>query len=405
MNVFSPHQFKPAVHEDVWVPSSCALCYGTCSILAHRVDGTVIKIEGNPDSAVGKGRLCGKGVSGIMTHYDPNRLRYPMRRTNPKKGLYEDPGWKRISWTEALDEIAEVLRKVRADDPRKLVVQRTTTVTASRVPLHAFASAFGTPNFSVSGGGLHCGNGAHLISGIMHASWSVVPDFEYCNYAIFFGASKGHSAGHASCSNMGKAADARVRGMKMVVVDPLCNFAAAKATEWVPLARRNRCRARARHVQRHGKRSRRLRWPIPASQDQRALSDRSGQALRAPSGIENTAGLGYGQQQRAAVQRGAGRPTWRSRASSRSTERPAARPFIACASTCASFPPNGRKGFLAYPPRQCAASRENSRPRRVSAAPSWSTGLRCPTVRSRRSRSAGRRATRTRSIISTPSTC
>ena len=49
--------------DDAWIPSSCALCYGTCSILAHRVDGVVVKIEGNPDSAVGKGRLCGKGVS------------------------------------------------------------------------------------------------------------------------------------------------------------------------------------------------------------------------------------------------------------------------------------------------------------------------------------------------------
>ena len=235
MNVFNPQSFQAPATDDAWLPSSCALCYGTCSILAHRVNGAVVKIEGNPESAVGKGRLCGKGVSGIMTHYDPHRLRYPMRRTNPRKGLNEDPGWKRISWEEALGEIAEVLRKVRKDDPRKLVVQRTTTVTASRVPLHAFATAFGTPNFSVSGGGQHCGNGAHLISGIMHASWSVVPDFEHCNYAIFFGASKGHSAGHASCSNMGKAADARARGMKMVVVDPLCNFAAAKATEWVPL--------------------------------------------------------------------------------------------------------------------------------------------------------------------------
>ena len=221
--------------DDVWIPSSCSLCYGTCSILAHRVNGVVVKIEGNPESAVGKGRLCGKGVSGIMTHYDPNRLTRPLRRTNPKKGLSEDPRWKEISWDEALDEISAVLRKVRAEDPRKLVVQRTTTVTASRVPFQTFAAAFGTPNFSVSGGGQHCGNGAHLISGMMHASWSIVPDFEYCNYAIYFGASKGHSAGHASCSNMGKAADARVRGMKMVVVDPICNFAAAKATEWVPL--------------------------------------------------------------------------------------------------------------------------------------------------------------------------
>jgi molybdopterin-containing oxidoreductase family molybdopterin binding subunit len=101
--------------------------------------------------------------------------------------------------------------------------------------MQVFAAAFGTPNRSSAGGGLHCGNGAHLISGIMHASWSVVPDFQYCNYAVYFGASKGHGAGHASCSNMGLAADARARGMKMVVVDPMCNFASAKATEWVPI--------------------------------------------------------------------------------------------------------------------------------------------------------------------------
>jgi molybdopterin-containing oxidoreductase family molybdopterin binding subunit len=221
--------------DDAWVPTSCALCYGSCSILAHRVDGTVVKIEGNPESAVGKGRLCGKGVSGIMSHYDPNRLIRPLKRTNPKKGLDEDPGWKEIGWEEALDEIAQVLRRVRAEDPRKLVMQRTTTITAGRTPMQTFAAAFGTPNLSTSGGGLHCGNGAHLLSGMMHASWSVVPDFDYCNYAIFFGASKGHSAGHASCSNMGLAAEARARGMKMVVVDPMCNFASAKATEWVPL--------------------------------------------------------------------------------------------------------------------------------------------------------------------------
>ncbi len=221
--------------DDAWVPSSCALCYGSCSILAHRVDGVVVKIEGNPASSIGKGRLCGKGVSGLMCHYDPNRLMKPLKRTNPRKGLDEDPRWKEIGWDEALDEIATVLKRVRAEDPRKLLIQRTTTVTASRIPFQSFAAAFGTPHASTSGGGLHCGNGAHLISGIMHASWGVVPDFKYCNYAIYFGASKGHGAGHASNSNMGLAADARARGMKMGVVDPICNFASAKATEWVPI--------------------------------------------------------------------------------------------------------------------------------------------------------------------------
>ena len=227
---------EPATeHDDAWVPSACALCYGSCSILAHRMDGVVVKIEGNPDSAIGNGRLCGKGVAGIASHYDPNRLRVPLKRTNPRKGLDQDPGWKEISWDAALDEITAVLKRVRAEDPRKLVIQRTTTVTASRIPFQTFGAAFGTPHVSTSGGGLHCGNGAHLISGIMHASWGIVPDFRYCNYSIYFGASKGHSAGHVSNTNMRLAADARARGMKMVVVDPMCNFAAAKATEWVPL--------------------------------------------------------------------------------------------------------------------------------------------------------------------------
>jgi anaerobic selenocysteine-containing dehydrogenase len=226
---------KIPARDDAWVPSSCALCYGSCSIVAHRVDGVIVKIEGNPDSSINKGRLCGKGVSGIMSHYDPNRLTRPLRRTNPRKGLDEDPRWKEISWEEALNEVASVLGRIRAEDPRKLLVQRTTTLTAGRIPLYAFGNAFGTPNYSTAGGGLHCGNGAHLIAGIMHASWSVMPDFGYCNYALYFGASKGHGAGHAAGANMGLAAEARSRGMRMVVVDPMCNFASAKATEWVPV--------------------------------------------------------------------------------------------------------------------------------------------------------------------------
>jgi len=195
----------------------------------------VVKIEGNPESAVGKGRLCGKGVSGIMTHYDPHRLDKPLRRTNPEKGIGVDPMWEEISWDEALDEVADRLKAVREDDPRKLFIMRTTTVMTQHVPPFVFMSAFGTPNASAAGGGLHCGNGAHLISGIMHSSWSILPDFQHCNYAVYFGASKGHAAGHASCSNMTMAADARARGMKMVVVDPFANQAGANSTEWVPI--------------------------------------------------------------------------------------------------------------------------------------------------------------------------
>ncbi|MDP6173862.1 MAG: molybdopterin-dependent oxidoreductase, partial [Rhodospirillales bacterium] len=228
-------QAESAPKDDVWLPSTCNLCYGTCSILAHRVDGVAIKIEGNPKSTVGGGRLCGKGVSGLLTHYDPNRLTKPLRRTNPEKGIGIDPKWEEISWDEALDVTAQHLKRIREDDPRKLVIQRTTTIYTMGLSFGAFAPAFGTPNVSEGGGGIHCGNGAHQVSGITHASWGILPDFQHCNYAIYFGASKGHGAGHASCSNMAQAADARRRGMKLKVIDPMCNFAAAKASEWVPI--------------------------------------------------------------------------------------------------------------------------------------------------------------------------
>ena len=223
------------IWEDKWIPSACTICYGGCSIKAHRVNGTVVKIEGNPDSPCGSGRLCAKGISGIMILYDPNRVNTPLRRTNPEKGMGVDPGWKPISWDEALDEIVERLKKVRAVDPRQLVVQVTTTLAPSSLVFFPFGWAFGTPNMWVAGGGVHCGNGAHAAGGVTHASWSVVPDFKHCNYALYFGASKGHGAGHAATANIGLAADARERGMRMVVVDPMCNCAAAKANYWVPI--------------------------------------------------------------------------------------------------------------------------------------------------------------------------
>ncbi|MCO5100257.1 MAG: molybdopterin-dependent oxidoreductase [Burkholderiaceae bacterium] len=223
------------IWEDKWIPSSCTICYSGCSILAHRVNGTIIKIEGNPKSPAGYGRLCAKGLSGMMLLYDPNRTKTPLRRTNPKKGIGIDPGWEPISWDEAMEEIVEKFRKVHAEDPRQLVVQVTTTISPSSLLFFSFGWAFGTPNMWVAGGGLHCGNGAHAAGGITHASWSIVPDFKHCNYALYFGASKGHGAGHAATPNITLAADARDRGMRMVVVDPICNFAAAKANEWVPI--------------------------------------------------------------------------------------------------------------------------------------------------------------------------
>jgi len=69
--------------DDAWIPSACSLCYNQCGIRVHKKDGVVVKIEGNPESPLGMGRLCPKGLAGIMLLYDPNRVNVPLKRTNP----------------------------------------------------------------------------------------------------------------------------------------------------------------------------------------------------------------------------------------------------------------------------------------------------------------------------------
>ena len=66
----------------------------------------------------------------MMLLYDPSRVNTPLKRTNPEKGIGVDPKWMEISWDEALDTITEKLRKIKADDPRKL--QTIAKITRSR---------------------------------------------------------------------------------------------------------------------------------------------------------------------------------------------------------------------------------------------------------------------------------
>ncbi|MGB9604690.1 MAG: molybdopterin-containing oxidoreductase family protein, partial [Bryobacteraceae bacterium] len=86
--------------------TACGICASACGARAWVRDGALIFLEGLPGDASGGGKLCGKGEAASGFLYDPDRLKYPMKRTNPRKGLDEDPGWVRISWTEALDTIA-----------------------------------------------------------------------------------------------------------------------------------------------------------------------------------------------------------------------------------------------------------------------------------------------------------
>ncbi len=216
--------------------TSCGMCYGTCTIRVHLKNGVVVKIEGEPESPQGYGNICAKGIASILELYDPYRIKQPLLRTNPEKGLYADPKWKSISWDEAIDILTEKLGETIKKDPRGVYFASSATFPAERAfNILLFKEAVGTPNYYCSGGGLHCGNGAHMIGGIYHASWSVIPDYKYCNYTIYWGCSKGHGAGHAALSAMKQAADAKAKNTRFVVFDPFLSTQASTAEEWVPI--------------------------------------------------------------------------------------------------------------------------------------------------------------------------
>lgn len=219
--------------DDTWIPSACNLCYNQCGILAHRVDGVVVKIEGNPENPMGLGRLCPRGLAGIQLLYDPHRVNYPLKRTNPDKGLGKDPGWQRISWEEALDTITEKLRKIRQSNPRKLLYCSSSVLVAPTA-FAPFYGAFGTDQLFISNGH-HCGNAEHILARTLYASTTVIPDMAYCDYVMLFGVQMGLGTYYALSTVAQSTADARARGAKVVVADPFMSPAAEKADTWLPL--------------------------------------------------------------------------------------------------------------------------------------------------------------------------
>ena len=167
-----------------------------------------------------------------MSFYDPARPQRPLVRTNPQKGIGVDPKWREASWEEALQLVGVELAKVMADDPRKLVILRGVGEpdwVGSCVD--AFAKSFGTPNFA--GGPFFATHvdACYLINGTMH----VEIDVPRCRYLVLFGAQRGAAVNHDAMRAAREIAEARRRGMKLVVVDPICSPIASKADEWIPI--------------------------------------------------------------------------------------------------------------------------------------------------------------------------
>jgi molybdopterin guanine dinucleotide-containing S/N-oxide reductase-like protein len=96
-------------------------CPDACGVLITVEDGQATKIQGDPEHPVTRGFLCAKVAKYLDRVYSPDRVLYPMRRIAAKghsdaasagKSPAPTQAWQRITWDEALDEIATRFRTI-----------------------------------------------------------------------------------------------------------------------------------------------------------------------------------------------------------------------------------------------------------------------------------------------------
>ncbi len=91
-------------------------CPDACGVLITVQDGRAVRIQGDPGHPVTRGFLCAKVAKYLDRVYSPDRVLYPYRRVGPKgsRSCNKDD-FRRISWDEALDEIAARFRQITRD--------------------------------------------------------------------------------------------------------------------------------------------------------------------------------------------------------------------------------------------------------------------------------------------------
>jgi phenylacetyl-CoA:acceptor oxidoreductase len=227
------------------VPTYCYQCVAGPDLLNVKVqDGVATEIEPNLCAAKvhpGGGKVCVKAFGLVQKTYNPNRILSPMKRSNPRKGRNEDPGFVEISWEEAFGLIGDKLNQVRAEGLRdESGYPRVAasfggggTPQSYMGTFPAFLSAWGPVDMGFgSGQGVKCYHSEHLYGELWHRAFIVAADTPLCNYLISCGSNIEASGGVVGIWRHSKA---RVRGMKRVQVEPHLSVTGACSAQWVPI--------------------------------------------------------------------------------------------------------------------------------------------------------------------------
>ncbi len=186
----------------------CRICGPRCGMTATVKGDKIEKLEGWKEFK-SKGYLCPMGLSLKEFVYAPDRLKYPMKK--------EGGSWKRISWEEALDTIAEKLNGIKKEYGAEAVdfhFGKALVAQESRYYMERLCNAFGTPTYSSVGSQCH---GAKLIGHKLTYGGIPSPDYKNTQCVIVWGCNPEASNPLAAESIL----KAKEGGAKLIVIDPV----------------------------------------------------------------------------------------------------------------------------------------------------------------------------------------
>ena len=126
--------------------STCPYCSVSCGMIMYtigdkskNVTPVIIHVEGDPDHPVNRGTLCPKGAGVLDMIHSPNRVKYPHVR---EAGASE---WKRISWDEAINRIAKLMKD---DRDKNFIEKNAAGTTVNRWASTGFLASSASSNES-----------------------------------------------------------------------------------------------------------------------------------------------------------------------------------------------------------------------------------------------------------------
>ncbi|KJS28921.1 MAG: dehydrogenase [Desulfatitalea sp. BRH_c12] len=217
-----------------WLPATCQGCTSWCAQQVYVIDGRAIKIRGNPNSKVSVGAGCPRPHLAIQQVYDPDRIKTPMRRTNPKKGRLEDPQFVPISWDDALNTIADKIMALRAnDETHKYMLMRGRYTYLRDILYDRMTKIIGSPN-SISHSAI-CAEAEKFGPYFTEGLWDYRQyDVENARYILIWGADP--LAANRQVSYYSKVWGTVIDRAQIAVVEPRLSATGAKADVWLPIA-------------------------------------------------------------------------------------------------------------------------------------------------------------------------